>query len=164
VADVAALLDAGMERQAATTMLTALARARLAPRVVLAAQPGRARPRPGTVAVRIVSAADEARLTPLVRRAAERAADRHLAAQLVAIGLGLALGPEAGLAGDLATLAVPGPGRALPPGTRAGDVLLCIPVWWLPPGRITRERAGLLRAAVRAGRLVAWRVAGAARC
>ena len=38
-------------------------------------------------------------------------------------------GPEAALAmGAAAALATPGATRALPAGTRAGDVILCVPV------------------------------------
>jgi hypothetical protein len=159
VSDAATLLGEELGAATAIQALADLARRRLAPRVVVAFAlgRGRARMRAGTIGVRIVSAADETRLAPLVRRAADQAANRRLAAQLAAVGIGLLFGPEAGLVADAASLAAAGPGSALPPGTRAGDILLSIPVWWRPVARggaAPADRAARLVAVVRAGRLL----------
>jgi hypothetical protein len=85
-------------------------------------------PRPGPTVAHVVTAHEEAVYASLLRRRARASARTGAALSLLTAVAALA-GPEAAIAmGGAAALLAPGGSRALPGGTRAGDVLLCVPV------------------------------------
>jgi hypothetical protein len=166
VTDAVALVAGEVGAGAADRLIGELAVARLAPRLLGSVRGGVARTRALPARVRIVTAADERRLAPAVAASARQAANRHLAVALVATGVGIAAGPEAGLAADTASFLVAEPARSLPAAAEAGDLVVCMPVWWRPGARGAggAERAARLYAVVRAGRLLASGIAGGRAC
>jgi hypothetical protein len=128
VDDAAVLLGDVLGPAAAGRALDALAARELAPLQVGADPRTPARQRPGTVVAHVVTAGEEASYAPYLRDV-RRANGRTRAALSLLSAAAAVAGPEAAIAvGGAAALLAPGDVRALPAGTRAGDVILCVPV------------------------------------
>jgi hypothetical protein len=109
--------------------------------------------RPGRSTGHVVTAAEEATSRALVARARRTSSVQQAVMSLLA-GASAAAFPEIALA---TTLVGEDHDGALPPGTRAGDVLLCVPV-------DAAQGASLVLAVRRDGRLLQRKVVHRARC
>ena len=128
VEDAAVLLGDEIGPDAAARALDALAARELAPLQIGAGPAAPERSRPGAVVAHVVTAREERGYAPVLRLIRRSHAQTGAALSLLTAAAALA-GPEAALAmGGAAALATPGATRALPAGTRAGDVILCLPV------------------------------------
>lgn len=157
VEDAAVLLGDVLGPAAAARALDQLA-ARLA-REQVGADPGSPeRLRAGPVAGRVVTAAQAAWLQELLSRG-RRDRERQNAALTLLAAATTPLGPEVSIPAAAAVAAYAGdsPGRALPPGSRTGDAVLCVPV-------DTPAGPRLAHTVLREGRVVWRKVERGARC
>lgn len=157
VEDAAVLLGDEVGPGDAARALDALAARELAP-AQIAADPGsRERARPGPVVAHVVTAREERAYAPVLRRI-RRSHERTGAALSLLTAAAALAGPEAALAmGAAAAVATPEAPRALPAATRAGDVILCVPV-------ATPRGDAVLRTVLRDGRPLTRTLDRRARC
>ena len=111
--------------------------------------------RAGRVGAHVVTAAEEARYEPILVPRRRNAAQQRAAMSLLAAAVSVAM-PELALLGLAITLTDDDDG-AMPPATRAGDAVLCVPVE-------TPKGAALVLAVVRDGRLLQRKVVRRAQC
>jgi hypothetical protein len=157
VEDAAVLLGDVLGRDAAARALDALAAGALARAQVGADPRSRERLRPGTVVAHVVTVREEAAYRPFLQQLRRSRGQARAVLSLAAAAAGLA-GPEAGIAASAAAaLLAPADERALPAGTRAGDVILCIPV-------TTPRGDAVVRTVLRAGRPLQRKVVRRAAC
>jgi hypothetical protein len=157
VEDAAVLLGDVLGSDAAGRALDALASRELAPLQVGTDPRAPERPRPGPIVAHVVTAREEASYAPYLRQI-RRANGRTRAALSLLSAAAAVAGPEAAIAvGGAAALLAPGDVRALPAGTRTGDVILCIPV-------ATRRGDAVLATVLRDGRPLRRTVERRARC
>ncbi len=159
VDDVAVLLADSLGSREAQRRLDELAVRVLSAAVVTAPL----RPHSGDIVAHVVTPADEAAVLPLLRLA-RRSAERRDALLQIVGGAAAAAGPVAGVAGIIAaggSQVADRPGAALPAGARAGDVVLCAPVWQRVERRPPLQpllRPAMALAVVRAGIVLRHRV------
>ncbi len=112
--------------------------------------------RDGRIVAHVVTVAEEARYRPLLVRARRSASSSRAAMSLLTAAASVAV-PELALLGIAVTLTGADDTGALPPATRAGDAVLCIPV-------DTARGAALVLAVVRGGHLLQRKVVRRAAC
>jgi hypothetical protein len=112
--------------------------------------------RAGRITGHVVTSAEEATYRPILVRLRRSDSVDHAALSLATAAAMVAV-PELALMGAAVTLTGEDGVGALPPGTRAGDALLCVPI-------DTRGGAALVLAVVRDGHLVQRKVVRRAQC
>ena len=116
----------------------------------------RERLRDARIVAHVVTVAEEALYRPILVRL-RRSASSDQAAISVLTAAASMVAPELALLGVAVTLTGQDSTRALPPGTRAGDAVLCVPVE-------TERGAALVLAVVRDGHLLQRKVVRRAQC
>jgi hypothetical protein len=156
VEDAAVLLGDVLGPAPAGAALDHLAAATLGPAQVGTDPRSRERLRGGRIVAHVVTAGEEAFYRPLLVRLRRGASSDQAALSLLTAAAAVAA-PELALLGIAVTLTGQDAGRALPPATRAGDAVLCVPV-------DTAQGGALVLAVVRDGHVVQRKVVRRAAC
>jgi hypothetical protein len=156
VEDAAVLLGDVLGPAAAAAQLDRLAAATLGPAQVGNDPRSLERSRNGPIVAHVVTAAEEALYRPILVRLRRSASSDQAALTLFTAAASM-VAPELALLGVAVTLTGQDAGNALPPATRAGDAVLCVPV-------DTARGAALVLAVVRDGHLVQRKVVRRAQC
>ena len=156
VEDAAVLLGDLLGPLAAGRALDALAAGALGPAQVGTDPFSRENPRAGRITGHVVTAAEEAFYRPILVLRRRNASEQRAAMSLLTTAVSVAV-PELVLLGVALTLTGGTDDGALPPATRTGDAVLCVPV-------DTAGGAALVLAVVRDGRLLQRKVVRRAQC
>ncbi|MDX6378293.1 MAG: hypothetical protein QOE98_2596 [Gaiellaceae bacterium] len=156
VEDAAVLLGDLLGPAAAGRALDELAATTLGPAQVGSDPLSRERPRAGRISGHVVTAAEEAFYRPVLVLRRRNASEQRAAMTLLTTAVAAVL-PELAPLGFAVALTGGDDDGALPPATRTGDAVLCVPV-------DTAAGAALVLAVVRDGRLLQRKVVRRARC